>query len=99
MPTFDILPMSEAQTNSATGKRAELIREYIAYIERVPNGQAGQLQASPGETLSAVRRRLGAAGKALDRKLVIRRSGEQVYFWADPQNGPRRRGRPRTVTL
>ena len=97
MPTFDILPMSEAQTNSATGKRAHIIREYIGDIEQVPSGQAGRLQAGSGETLSAVRRRLGAAAKALDRKLVIRRSGEQVYFWADPQNGRRRRGRPRTV--
>ena len=44
MPTFDVLPISEAQTSSATGKRAQIIREYIAYIERVPIGHAGSLQ-------------------------------------------------------
>ena len=99
MPTFDVLPISEAQTSSATGKRAQIIREYIAYIERVPIGHAGSLQASAGETLSAVRRRLGAASKVLAKPLVIRRTGDQILFWPEAQDGRRRRGRPRKVTV
>ncbi len=93
MPKFEVLPINEAQANSATGKRAQILQEYMGYIEQVPPGQAGRLQASAGETASAVRRRLGAAAKALGKSLVIRRSNDQVYFWLEAQDGRRRRGR------
>lgn len=93
MPKFDVLPINEAQANSATGKRAQILREYMEYIEQVPTGQAGRLQPAPGETPSAVRRRLGAAAKALGLTLVIRRADDQVYFWVEGQDGRKRRGR------
>ena len=35
MPTFSTLPIGEARTRSATGKRAALLQEYVGYIERV----------------------------------------------------------------
>ena len=93
MPTFALLTIPEAQARSATGKRAQLLHEYMDYLQRVPAGQAGQLQAGAGETTNAVRRRLGAAAKATGRSLVIRRSNDTVYFWVQQGNG--RRGRPR----
>ena len=63
------------------------------YLGRVPAGQAGQLQAAPGETTNAVRRRLGAAAKATGKTLVIRRSDDTVFFWVQPRNGRPRRTR------
>lgn len=93
MPTFELLSITEAKANSATGKRAQLMREYMDYIHGVPAGQAGRLQASPEESAGAVRRRLGAAAKALGCTLVIKRANETVFFWVESQPG-RRRGRP-----
>ncbi len=91
MPTFTLLTIPQAQARSATGKRAQLLQEYMDYLGRVPAGQAGQLQAGPGETTNAVRRRLGAAAKATGKKLVMRRSNDMVFFWVQPGSGRRRR--------
>ena len=92
MPRFELLTIPEAQARSATGKRAEILHEYMDYVQRVPKGKAGQLQPGAGETTNAVRRRLGAAAKATGKTLVIRRSNDIVYFWVQPGNGRRRAG-------
>ncbi len=92
MPTFDIVPVSEARTRSATGKRAALIQEYVGYIQRVAPGEAGRLTVSEGETTQALRRRLNAAAEALGTSLDVRRTANAVYFWGAER---RRRGRPR----
>ena len=92
MPTFSIVLASEARTSIANERRAALVGEYIGYIERVGDGEAGVLIAGEGETTQAIRRRLGAAAEALGRSLEVRRAGNAVYFWT--QEG-RRRGRPR----
>jgi hypothetical protein len=94
MPKFDLVPMSEAEAKSTTGKRAELVQEYMGYLNQLQEGQAGRLRASEGETPAAVRRRLGTAAKLAGKDLVIRRTGEDIYFWVQP-GGRRRRGRPR----
>lgn len=94
MPQFSVLPIDQAQVNSATGKRAQTMREYLEIIERVPAGKAGQLIASPGETLSAIRRRLGAAARQTGTALIIKRTEQSIYFWVESGNGRRRRGRP-----
>ena len=91
MPRFELLSLSEAQARTVTGKRAQILNEYSQYIQNVPSGQAGQLRAGPGETLNAVRRRLGAAAKAAGKTIVIRRSDDVVYFWVQARNGRRRR--------
>ena len=91
MPHFEQLPLAEAQARSATGKRAQILNEYLQYVESVPTGQAGQLRAGVGETLNAVRRRLGAAAKAAGKTIVIRRADDVVYFWVQARNGRRRR--------
>jgi len=94
MPTFRTIPIAEARANTATGKRAALLHEYMGYVQRVPPGEAGVLEAVEGETTQAVRRRLGAAAEVLGKQLVVRRVGEIVYFWTAPstRRGGRRQG-------
>ncbi len=98
MPKFELVSVDEALMKSATGKRAQIAREYAGYIEQLKPGQAGRLRASEGETLSAIRRRLGAASKTVGKNLIIKRSGEEIFFWVRGQESAltgRRRGRPR----
>ncbi len=92
MPTFEIVLASEARATIANGKRAELLQEYIGYIQRVSAGEAGVLTIGEGETTQAIRRRLNAAAETLGKSLEFRRTASAVYFW--PPEG-RRRGRPR----
>ena len=91
MPKFEVVPAATAQIEAATGKRAERLREYLGYIEQVGEGQAGKLEPVEGETPTAVRRRLTVAANAAGKELVVRRIGDEVYFW----EAPRKRGRPR----
>ena len=92
MPKFDRVPLGEARTKTASGKRAQIIAEYVRYIEQLGDGEAGRLQAAEGEPITTVRRRLGAAARQLEKSLTIRRTGDEIYFWAEE---PRRRGRGR----
>ena len=48
MPTFDTLPLNEARANSATGQRAALLQEYMAYIQRVGAWTSGEAGARRG---------------------------------------------------
>ena len=100
MPNFELVPLQEAVMNTATGRRAEITREYLGFINQLAEGQAGKLHPGEGETVAAVRRRLGAAAKIAGKALVIKRTGDEVYFWVSPGgkgNGRRRRGRPRST--
>ncbi len=92
MPTFTKMSVSKAQAQSATGKRAQVLQEYMGFIQDLAPGEAGVLAAGEGETTQAIRRRLGAAAEALGTALQVRRNGDAVYFWA---SAGRRRGRPR----
>ena len=96
MPKFDRVPLEEARTKttSGSGKRAQIIAEYVSYIEQLGAGEAGRLQASDEEPVTTVRRRIGAAGRQLGKKLTIRRTGDEVYFWTE-ETPRRRRGRPK----
>ena len=101
MPRFQVLPVDEALMKASTGKRAVINREYLSYIERLGAGQAGHLEVSEGETVGAIRRRLGAAAKAAGKDLTIKRVGDALFFWVKGQEAstaPRRRGRPRNST-
>ena len=94
MPRFDRVPLAEAKakTDRPHSRRAQIIAEYVEYIEQLGAGEAGRLQAAEGEPITTVRRRIGAAGRQLGRSLTIRRTGDEVYFWAEEV---RRRGRGR----
>ena len=63
------------------GRRGDVLREYIGYIEQVGTGHAGKLTAQEGETTAAVRRRLGTAAQLLGKNLTVTRDGQVVYFW------------------
>ena len=65
MPTFTKMSIAQAQARSATGKRAALLQEYMAYVQDVAPGEAGSLEAMEGETTQAIRRRLNADAEAL----------------------------------
>lgn len=94
MPEFELVPLREAQTRTAyAGRRGQDIREYINYIQQVGSGSAGSLQPVGDEKLTTVRRRLAQADQALGTNLVIKRAGEEVYFWVEPPEERPRRGR------
>ena len=96
MPSFDLISMEEAMVKSATGKRADIAREYLGFIEQLRSGWAGKLQAGEGESITAVRRRLTSAAKFAGRSIVSKRVDDEVYFWLKPDAPAtgRRRGRP-----
>ena len=82
MPIFETIPKQEAIRRTATKRRDDLVKEYTRFLAISPE-QAGLLRASEGETTAAVRRRLGSAARANNRKLVIKRVGDDIYFWSE----------------
>ena len=98
MPTFDQLPLQEAILKTATGKTAQINQEYLGYIEQLPEGQAGRLQPSEGESVATVRRRLGVAAKLSGKDITMKRQGNEVYFWVQQEPRARRqRRRPQSA--
>ena len=93
MPKFEAIPLSEAKLKSATGRPAQITQEYLAYIEKLEPGQAGRLQPAEGETIAAIRRRLGAAAKLSGKPVTIKRVGDEVFFWLGGQEQTTRRRR------
>ena len=89
---FEIIPAGDVPQPKATGRHAEILNEYLRYIEQVGRNEAGKLTPADGETTRAVRRRLGAAAKQAGTNLIVKRNGQDIYFWAKP-----RRGRPPNV--
>ncbi len=43
MPKFDRVPLGEAKMKTTSGKRAQIIAEYVRYIEQLGDGEAGRL--------------------------------------------------------
>jgi hypothetical protein len=73
------------------------MHEYIHYIRQIPQGQAGKLHLGEHENPVTIRRRLVQAAQAINIKLIIKHSGQDMYFWrgngADEQPRSSRRGR------
>ena len=90
MPKFDRLPMDPTVGAFANPKQAQIAREYMGYIDKLEPGQMGRLTPAEGETLLAVRKRLGVAAKLSGKRLEIRQMKGDVYFWFR-RPGPRRR--------
>ena len=82
MPGFRRVSREEA-SNRRTAVSPALLRlkQYQGYIKKVTAGETGRLTPGKGETLAAVRRRLGAAAKALGVQLTMKRVGDRVFFW------------------
>ena len=89
MPKFELMPVTEVPLKQVTGKRAEILNEYLGYINKIVGKQAGKLTVLEGETTQTIRRRLGTAAKHAGKHLAVRRVNREIYFWVKP-----RRGRP-----
>jgi hypothetical protein len=100
MPEFTTVSVQEAQMRTIPGRQGRFINEYADYIQQVPTGQAGKLTIGQSEKHPTVRRRLVSAANALNIALIIKRSGNDLYFWredgGEEQTRPRRGRRPRT---
>jgi len=83
MPEFTTVSVQEAQIRTIPGRQGKFINEYVDYIQQVPSGQAGKLHVSESENSLTTRRRLVAAAKAMCINLIIKRSGNDLYFWRE----------------
>ena len=93
MPTFTVMSQEDAALYSATGKRAQITREYIGYINELGAGQAGVLELDEGEAVTTVKRRLNTAAKAARKNISVDRvANNTIYF------SVKRRGRPRSTS-
>ena len=94
MVKFERMSQTKAEMDSATGKRAEIMAEYLGYLNQLKEGEAGVLTVGGSdESPTALRRRIGKAAQAAGREIVIRRKGDAIYFWLDSGVRRRRRGR------
>jgi hypothetical protein len=100
MPEFTTVPVQEAQIRTIPGRQGMFMNEYIDYIQHLPRGQAGRLRSGEHENPPTIRRRLISAAKALGIHIIIKRSGNDLYFWredgGEAQLKTRRGRRPRT---
>jgi hypothetical protein len=81
MPEFTTVSVTEAQLRTIPGRQGKFINEYADYIQQVPQGQAGKLRIGELEKHTTVRRRLLVTAKALGIPFIIKRSGNDLYFW------------------
>jgi hypothetical protein len=96
MPEFTTVSVQEAQLRTIPGRQGTFINEYADYIQQLPKGQAGKLSIGEDEKHTAIRRRLATTAKAMNINLIIKRSGNDLYFWREDggEEQPRsRRGR------
>ncbi len=83
MPEFALVSVTEAQMRTMPGRQGRFMNEYAGYIQQLSPGQAGKLSPQENENPLTIRRRLTQAAQALDTNLIIKRSGETVYFWIE----------------
>ena len=82
MPEFRRVSREETSSRQPTANPAlARLKQYQGYITKVPAGETGRLTPGKGETSAAIRRRLGAAAKALGVQLKVKRVGDRVFFW------------------
>jgi hypothetical protein len=83
MPEFTTVSVQDAKLRTLSGRQGAFMTEYIGYIQQLPKGQAGRLSIGESENPLTIRRRLGVAAKTLGIPVVIKRSGDTVYFWRE----------------
>ena len=95
MPEFTTVSVQEAQLRTIPGRQGKFINEYADYIQQLPHVQAGKLSIGEGKKHTAIKRRLATTAKAMHINLIIKRSGNDLYFWredgADEQARSKRR--------
>jgi hypothetical protein len=79
MPEFTTISVNEAQLRTIPGREGTFLNEYV----QVASGQAGKLRIGEDENPLTVRRRLVTAAKAMHIPLIIKRSGNDLYFWKE----------------
>jgi hypothetical protein len=95
MPEFTTVSVKEARMRTIPGRKGTFINEYADYIQQISAGQAGKLRLGESEKHATIRRRLSVAATAMDIPLIIKRSGNDVYFWREgtEEEQPRRKRR------
>jgi hypothetical protein len=95
MPEFTTVSVQEAMVRTVPGRQGKFINEYADYIQEVVSGEAGKLHAAENENPLTIRRRLISAAKALGINIIIKRSGNELYFWREDTEAeqPRRKRR------
>jgi len=83
MPEFTTVSVQEAQLRTIPGRQGQFINQYAEYIQQLPHGQAGKLSVGEDEKHTAIRRRLATTAKAMHINLIIKRSGNDLYFWRE----------------
>jgi hypothetical protein len=83
MPEFTTVSINEAKIRTIPGRQGTFINEYADYIQQLPRGQAGRLRIAESEKHPTIRRRLVSAANALHIPLVIKRAGNDLYFWRE----------------
>ena len=81
MPGFRRVSREETSRRPAVSPALAQLKQYQGYVKKITPGQTGRLTPAKGETPAAVRRRLGAAAKALGVQLTVKRVDDQVFFW------------------
>ena len=82
MAKFEVISQTKAEMDSATGKRAEIMNEYLGYLNQLKEGEAGKLEVSDdSESPTALRRRIGKAAEFAGKEIVIKRKDAAIYFW------------------
>ena len=81
MPQFSVMPVDEAVKKAASSTMSGPLAEYVDYLSSLAEGEAGRLTPSDGEDVRTVRMRLGAAARRMNKKVIIRRAGDEVLFW------------------
>jgi hypothetical protein len=95
MPEFTTVSVQEAQLRTIPGRQGSFMNEYANYIQQLPKGQAGRLKTEESENPLTIRRRLAVIAQTLGIPLIIKRSGNDVYFWRedDGEEQPRMKRR------
>jgi hypothetical protein len=93
MPEFTTVSVDEAKLRTIPGRQGTFMNEYVDYIQQLPKGQAGKLHVLESENPLTIRRRLITAAKAVAIPLIIKRSGNELYFWREDtgEEQPRRK--------
>jgi hypothetical protein len=95
MPEFTTVSVQEAQLRTTSGRQGRYMNEYADYINKLPTGQAGRLRIGDEEKHPTVRRRLVTAAKAMHIPLIIKRSGNDLYFWREDGGEEQQRSKRR----
>jgi hypothetical protein len=95
MPEFTTVSVQEAMVRTIPGRQGSFLTQYIDYIQQLPQGQAGKLHVLAHEKPFTIRRWLARAAQTLEIPLIIKRSGNELYFWREDggEEPSRRRGR------